>query len=384
MEKVYIGSIIADIHGGAIPPNILLEELKKKYLDELRKLSILDFVIIAGDLFDTKISLNSEHTKIIFTFIHLLMDICIEKGAKLRIIKGTESHDNKQLELFNFMNTECDMKIITEVTSEMLFENMKVLYIPEEYMNDYKEYYKDYFNDKYDMIFGHGLVEEVAFAAKLQTSEMTMSRAPIFKSSDLLNISHGPIFFGHIHKKQIIGDRFYYTGSFSVWTFGEEESKGSYLVSYSPISHNYEIDFIENTMARKYVTMIIDEKSNIYKQEDCDIDYILKLVDSIPADKIRLIFNIPESYTNFKLLNTLVRDTFSKTSNIKIVMNNKKNDVKNIVNMERVKALINTYDFIYNRKLPLEDKIVKYIKIRSNVDISVSDMRDMLYQKLDY
>lgn len=385
MEKVYIGSIIADIHGGAIPPLQLLNELKSEYIDKLSNLAILDFVVVAGDLFDTKISLNSEHTRVVFTFLKLLINVCIEKNAKLRIIKGTESHDNKQLELLNLMSTNCDIKIINTVTSEDLFDDMKVLYVPEEYMTDYTEYYKDYMNDEYDMIFGHGLFNEVAFASKLQASETTMSRAPIFKSEDFINICKGPIFFGHIHKKQVINDRIYYVGSFSRWVFGEEEDKGSMIVAYTPETSNYKVDFIENKLARTFTTMIINESSTLYKNESCDINLILNLIESVKADKVRLIFNIPKDYQNAKLLQSLIRDTFSKNPNIKIIINNNSvEDKAKKERIEKIQKLVSTYDFIFNNNIPLEEKIVKYIKIRHNRDIDISDMRDYLYQKLNF
>lgn len=385
MEKVYVGSIIADIHSGAIPPLQLLNELKSEYIDKLSKLNILDFVVIAGDLFDTKISLNSEHTRVIFTFLKLLINVCIEKNAKLRIIKGTESHDNKQLELLNLMSTNCDIKIINTVTSEDLFDDMKVLYVPEEYMTDYTEYYKDYMDDEYDMIFGHGLFNEVAFASKLQASETTMSRAPIFKSEDFINICKGPIFFGHIHKKQVINGRIYYVGSFSRWVFGEEEDKGSMIVAYTPETSNYKVDFIENKLARTFTTMIINESSTLYKNESCDINLILNLIESVKADKVRLIFNIPKDYQNAKLLQSLIRDTFSKNPNIKIIINNNSvEDKAKKERIEKIQKLVSTYDFIFNNNIPLEEKIVKYIKIRHNRDIDISDMRDYLYQKLNF
>ena len=40
--------------------------LANKIIDILKSLKILDFVVITGDLFDNKLSLNSEHTKHIF------------------------------------------------------------------------------------------------------------------------------------------------------------------------------------------------------------------------------------------------------------------------------------------------------------------------------
>ena len=387
-NKSYEGVVIADIHGGAFKADDLIYELDESFIKYLKSLKILDFVVIAGDLFDNKLSLNSDHTKYLFVFLKKLIEICIKKGAKLRIVKGTEFHDNKQLDILKFLATSnCDIKVIETVSDEELFEDFNVLYIPEEYVQDKDEYYKNYFSesDKYDMIFGHGLINEVAFVAKMQESEVTMARAPIFKSDLLLDICKGPIFFGHIHKSQCIKNRIFYVGSFSRWIFGEEEPKGFFTVGYTPSTSNYEIEFIENKLAKKFDTMVIDYNSSFYRNDESQqIDYIINLVNNIHADKIRIIFNIPEDYPNPILLNNLINDIFVKYKNVKTVVNNNSREkIKKREMEEKIRTLLTTYDFIFDKGTPTEEKLSRFIKIKFNKNISYDKMRDYLYQKIN-
>lgn len=385
-EKTYVGAVISDIHAGAMNPESLLEELDKGFLNYLKSLKILDYVVITGDLFDNKLSLNSDHTKHIFIFLKKLSDICIKKNAKLRIIKGTQFHDNQQLNLLKFLyDSNLDIKVYDTVSTEELFPNFNVLYIPEEYMQDKNEYYKEYFNQNYDMIFGHGLVNEVAFVAKSQLSEVTHNKAPIFKSEELLNICKGPIFMGHIHKPQQIKDRIYYVGSYSRWVFGEEEPKGFIIVAYTPETSKFEVEFIENQLAPLYNTMLIDYNSSFYRNdENQQIEYIIGLVKNLNVDKLRIIFNIPEDYPNPTLLSNLLNDVFNKHKNIKIVINNNSKEAQKKKEMEdKIKSLLTTYDFIFDKGVSTEEKLSRFIKLKYNKDISVPKMRNYLYQKIN-
>lgn len=387
MEKTYIGAVISDIHFGAMPAQRLFDELDKGFLKYLKSLKILDFVVIDGDLFDNKLNLNSEHVKYAFIFLRKLMEICVSHNTKLRIIKGTEFHDNKQLDVLKFFsNFNVDFKIFETVDNEELFPNFNVLYIPEEYMADKKEYYKDYFNKEYDMIFGHGLMNEVAFVAKNQESEVTMQKAPIFKSEELLNICKGPIFFGHIHKSQCIKDSIYYVGSYSRWVYGEEEPKGFMMCGYTPHTGKFEVEFIENKLAPEYNTIIIDYNSAFYRDDaDHQLDYIIRMVNNLKVDRIRIIFNIPEDYENPILLTNLINDVFSKYKNIKIIINNNSKEMKKKREMEeKIKTLLTKYDFIFNKAISPEEKLSRFIKLKYNKDISIENMRNYLYQKINF
>ena len=385
-KQSYIGVVISDIHAGAIPAESLYNELNESFIKYIKSLKILDFIVIAGDLFDNKLSLNSEHTKYIFVFLKKLIDICVDKNTKLRIVKGTEFHDNKQLDILKFLyNSNIDLRIIDHVSDEELFPNFNVLYIPEEYMQDKDEFYKPFFSKSYDMIFGHGLINEVAFVAKLQSSEVTMNKAPIFKSEELLDICNGPIFFGHIHKAQNIKDRIYYTGSFSRWVYGEENPKGFMLVCYTPSTTKYTVEFVENKLAPVYDTMVIDYNSSFYQSEEHkQIEYIVNMVKNMNVDRMRIIFNIPEDYPNPILLTNLINDIFSKHKHIKtIVNNNSKEQQKKRELEEKIQTLLTTYDFIFDKSISPEEKVSRFIKIKTNKNISIDNMRNYLYQKIN-
>jgi len=381
----YVGAIFADVHTGAFKPVILYNEFKEEALEYLEGLAILDFIVICGDFFHTKLSMNSDHAKYAFQILMRLLDICEKKNAKLRIVKGTESHDNKQLEIFESIikMSKYDFKIIDTVGTEMLFDDMKVLYIPEEYVEDKDEYYKDYFDQEYDMIFGHGLVSEVVFVASRQESEETMAKAPVFKSEELLRICKGPVFFGHIHTPQVINDRFIYVGSFSRWSFGEEEDKGFYTVSYETDSSNFMTEFIVNKKARKYDTITIDYTSPIFdKSETEQVDYLIKLANSLVIDYLRLEINIPEEYDKSPLLVNMINDVFNKYPNIKTKINNNKKLRQKKETEEKINLLLTRYGFIFDKTLSHEEKLSLFIKEKYNRNIPVNKMRQYLYEQL--
>ena len=131
----YVGLVIADIHAGAMESDRLFYELDENFIKYIKSMKLIDFIVIAGDLFDSKLSLNSEHVRSIFAFLKELADLCVKKNIKLRIIKGTESHDNKQLDTLRFLtHSNLDIKIFDKVCDEELFPGCNVLYIPEEYV----------------------------------------------------------------------------------------------------------------------------------------------------------------------------------------------------------------------------------------------------------
>lgn len=386
-KEVYVGVELSDIHAGAMDPVQWYTELEHGVLKKIKKLAILDYFIITGDFFDQKVSMNSEHAKYALKFLSELMGICIQKETKLRIIKGTESHDNKQLELFDvlYMNASCDFKVIHTVESEWLFDNMEVLYIPEEYMADKEAYYAPFFkrDEPYDMIFGHGMVDKAAFIAVNQESETTMSKAPIFKTEDLEVLCRGPIYFGHIHKRMEIG-RFRYVNSFSRWAFGEEDDKGYYLTTYSPDTGKFEEEYIVNKKARHYDTIRIHMESSLFKQEAHEqVEYLVNMIKPLNAEFIRFEIHIPEDYPDALLLTNLLNEVFgtSKRVKLKIINNSKVRQKKEVE--EKVNKLLELYGFIFDKGVSYEEKISRFIKIKYNRNMSEELIRSYLYESIN-
>ena len=374
----YKGVMIADIHFGALPVERLYNELEI-FLDFIEKKS-LDFIVILGDWFDKKINLNSKDAKYSTVFFERICQICIDNDIKLRIIQGTESHDNSQLEVLEILakNKPVDFKVFYEVDEEELFPDFNVLYVPEEYINSIDEKYGKYMNKKYDMIFGHGMIQEVKFAALIQSSETTMKKAPIFKSKMLCDMCYGPIFFGHIHTKDIFNDRLYYVGSYSRWKFGEEEDKGFYYVKYENDTKEFEAKFIVNDKAMKYDTIEIYEKeSGFYKlNTENQIKYIQNLIQSFEYDFLRLQFYIPQGYENENLLINMVNESFGKYKNLKLDFKvNSKIKSKREVE-EKINLLLDKYGFIFDNKIDTYTKINKFILEKYNKDISVEKIKE--------
>ena len=374
----YKGVMIADIHFGALPVERLYNELEI-FLDFIEKKS-LDFIVILGDWFDKKINLNSKDAKYSTVFFERICQICIDNNIKLRIIQGTESHDNSQLEVLEILakNKPVDFKVFYEVEEEELFPDFNVLYVPEEYINSIDEKYGKYMNKKYDMIFGHGMIQEVKFAALIQSSETTMKKAPIFKSKMLCDMCYGPIFFGHIHTKDIFNDRLYYVGSYSRWKFGEEEDKGFYYVKYENDTKEFEAKFIVNNKAMKYDTIEIYEKeSGFYKlNTENQIKYIQNLIQSFEYDFLRLQFYIPQGYENENLLINMINESFGKYKNLKLDFKvNSKIKSKREVE-EKINLLLDKYGFIFDNKIDTYTKINKFILEKYNKDISVEKIKE--------
>lgn len=212
MKSDFIVAVISDIHFGAMDCTQLLNELNL-FLEYLIGLERLNLIIIDGDLYDKKLSLNSEHTLAAFHFMTKLTNIAKDKEAKIRIIKGTLSHDNNQLENLMMFSDVCDFKIFNSLETEVI-DDVKILYIPEEYIED-EDYFEQVYSQDADLCFGHGMIKEAAFVGSKQESAITLKKAPIFDTDKLLENIKGIVMFGHIHNRMKIKERFYYCGSYS-------------------------------------------------------------------------------------------------------------------------------------------------------------------------
>lgn len=374
----YKGALIADIHFGALPIDDLYEELQMflNYIDE----KPIDFIIILGDWFDRKLNMNSRDAKFSTIAFERICQIAMNNNIKVRMIQGTESHDNNQLEILEILakNKQIDFKVFYEVGEEELFPDFNVLYIPEEYITSFDDKYGEYVNKTYDMIFGHGVIQEVKFAAYLQQTEKTMKKAPIFKSNMLTNMCLGPIFFGHVHTRDVFHDRVYYVGSYSRWIFGEEEDKGFYMVKYDTDSKEYNAKFIINDKAKKYDTIeIYDKDTGFYKlDKESQIKYIMGLLNNFDYDFIRLQFYIPDDYSDYNFLISILTEAFSKYRNVKLdfKVNSKIKSRKQVE--EKINILMERYGFIFDNKIDCYSKIRQFIIEKFNKDISIDKIKD--------
>ena len=308
-----------------------------------------------------------------------LIKSCEEKGIKVRQIKGTNSHDpeNQLKNLAQIANSSrCDYKLILTVDEEEIFPGMNVLYIPEEYMEDSKEYYKEYFNKKYQLVFGHGMFEETNFSTKQHTG---MKKYPIFNSKEMEEICEGPIVFGHIHTGQRIRDRIQYTGSLVRSRFGEEEAKGFYIVDFDNETKETEFEFIENELTMKYDTIEINSDNHVFSlMINEQINYFKNLVKNYCRDYLRIKIYTPEDMLNSTTFVDNMNVVFNDMKNVKLqIIDNSKLKLDKQLK-EKVGLLMDKYNFIFDKSVGYDEKIQEYIKLKTGKEISLDRIRSMI------
>lgn len=288
---------LSDIHFGhpRLDPGILYRNLINFIYPEIKDIQILFFT---GDLFHNILSLSHPASYWAIMFINRIFEWAEEFGFKIRLIRGTFSHDRDQQHILNSLNTRAiDCKVINDIEIETLKdwnngsdEVLRVTYIPDSlpYKNSkqiiakIKELFQLVGWDKTDLVIGHG-----TFAHSLPDN--INLPACTFDIDQFTDIVDGYIIMGHIHtpskRKNVI-----YVGSFDRMSHGEEENKG-YLICTKDKEH-WKFRFIENTEAVKFFTIV--PKGNNHGEV---IKSFVSLVEKKFPDKkgnVRIIHNDPE------------------------------------------------------------------------------------------
>jgi DNA repair exonuclease SbcCD nuclease subunit len=374
---VFVTAFIADIHFGAMKSDQLYIQLQEYFLKVLDKKKI-DLLVFGGDLFHNIITMNYSTSHIVLMFMENVIELCKANNIPhIRIIQGTISHDNNQLHNFHMFEnrSDIDFKIIMNVTEEYFpYEKIRVLYIPEEYMRDPQEYYKAYIADadkKYDMIFGHGMVKEVAFIAKNQESENTMSKAPIFDTKQLINACKGPIYFGHIHIRTTVRKHVHYPGSFSRFRFGEEDPKGWFLSVYDTKTHKYLHEFIENKMAPEYLTVEVKLTEEYLDKPEKIVEFLKRFT----TDYLRIKVLI-DGESGFAV--QYLMDTYKDNPSVKIVVVNEAEAKEEAEVQEVMDRIMDKYSFVFDPSLTVHQVIQRFIKVKNDRDIPIEIIEDEL------
>lgn len=368
--------VIGDIHFGYYPAELLYKEFEL-VINNITK--DIDAVFIAGDYFDTKLSLSSKHSLYAIKTFCGILDKCEQTNTKLRMIRGTASHDpeNQLINLSSIAkSSKVDFKLYLTVGEEELFPDFNVLYVPEEYMENKDEYYKEFFNKKYQCIIGHGMFEETNFVTN---KTLNMKKYPVFNSTFIEKICDGPIIFGHIHKSQKIRNRIMYTGSFTRSRYGEEEDKGFIIATYETENNSTDFKFIINDKATKFDTVSILDTSEIFSLLlNEQIQFIKEMISTYKKDKLRIKINIPKNYDNTKVFIDSVTTVFGNMENVDIViMDNTKEETKQKTK-EIVDKLMLKYNFIFDKSISYEEKIQQFIYNKKGEKIDLENIRKII------
>ena len=367
---------IADIHYGKKDDIKLTNELKEIFFKEIMSMELnyeephIDLIVIAGDLFDRVIRMNEYSAKLVMDFVGDLCEFCHENSIQLRILKGTKTHDFNQLQVFHNLRMKySNFEIVNNVGKEDLVVSslkkpIKILYLPEEYPDNFNKYYGDYLEDTYDIIFGHGMIDFVAYTGDESDSERFVRNAPVWKSETLMNICNGPIIFGHIHDMKEYKDKIYYCGSYSRYSFADQEDKGFLVFDINmDDTSKYDGSFIENTLAPTYHEIDISELNGM--SSEVQLAYINKMKKQYDFIKIRANKNNKENLD-------LIKNILQNEEDIKI-------DIKNVsVDDEKVPE---EYMFIIRKEYDPYETVSRFAKLKHNKNIPTSYIKE-LFEKL--
>lgn len=385
----YKGLVLADIHIGALSVSQTYKELQ--FLKDYLRDRYFDFIIVAGDLFDKKLYSGEEYIVIANELIVTLLKSC----TKLRLVYGTKSHDNEQYSIFKQYESntnsaimqKLDFRVIPSVEEEQLFPEVKVLYIPEEYIHDKKEYYKEYFEKEkeYDYVFGHGIIKEAMTNAvrNMKKSSEKRVKAPVFKTTELEKICRGQVYFGHYHVNTNIHDKVFYVGSYSRDRFGEEEQKGFYEINFDGIDE-YTNQFIENSVTETYCTIPFSYNHRLFK-EGTDLVEEFKMIqkrkEKSKIDYLRLIFNIPDEYPDAEFFIKLVMDTFHSEDGYKVEITNGYIETKKNINRQQFQEVKEKFSYVFDQNTDIEKIISYFIKDKWKKEIPPEKVKKYLQFK---
>lgn len=243
----------------------------------------LDYIIIAGDLFDRLRTLGDNEVYEAFDFFTYWLAMLKRRGVRLRILEGTPSHDRKQSNLVTRVNNAlgekgCDLRYVEtlEVDYEEDFD-FHILYVPDEWRSTCDETWDEVQKvlyekglEKVDIAVMHGMFEhQVPPGVHIDTHKLSRYES----------IVNWFITIGHVHTSSIKG-KAYAQGSPDRLSHNEEEDKGvfKFLVHNRGRDNNFTAKFIANDNATPFITLDLvslqmEEAMQIIKSTIEDMDY---------------------------------------------------------------------------------------------------------------
>lgn len=376
MSNIVKAVVINDLHFGIDATQRMYSELHQ-FTDFLKEKEGLQLLVFDGDYFDRKLSVMDTATYLAVKFFDEVLKICKEKGIVVRMVNGTRSHELDQIHIFESHESDddVDFRIIRTVQEEGLL-GMHVLYIPEEYPDDEQAYYAD-FKEKekrYNVIFGHGTWDFVSFDSQIAHASQTNTKsAPVFMYDEWKHtIPEGFITFGHIHGRNVYGNKIYYCGSFSRWGFGERSARGFTYFEYDLDEKKYKVEFIDNTEAPTYEEISVKTIEGI-DFENQDIEKITKAIDfEIAKNDYTAIDLTGLSEENIAIL----KKAYQKNPNIKIKAIAKSAKTLN-ESVEKAEEFAK-YSYITKKTLPLNQTVQKFCKEDLNTEIELDKIDKIL------
>jgi hypothetical protein len=220
-------------------------------------------LVLVGDVFDHLLTFESDEASLIDLWIARLLRLCLKFDVMVRVLEGTPSHDRKQSVRFRTNQEKLEksglglvkMKYVEELSIEYIEEfGIHVLYVPDEWglttldtFDQVQKLLEEHQLEQVDFAFMHGMFEYQCGYNAPNMEKMTHN------SFAYHAIVKHLIFIGHVHTFSR-NDRIIAQGSFDRLAHGEEEAKGFVRAVVNPTG-DYQIEFIENETATRFVTV---------------------------------------------------------------------------------------------------------------------------------
>jgi hypothetical protein len=245
---------LADLHCGCprLDPVHFTETIRKFVLPKIQ--ADVTHVFIAGDFFDLSVTMNSSASAAAMTVITELKNCCAGAGAKLRILRGTFTHDRNQSR--HFLLASPEFNYCTKLYDTLAIEydeetKLNFLYMPDNlrYSDIYEEVenlLKAHHLEKVDVVIHHGYFKHMLPPGiPVPADSLDYDVFKKYYSGCVLN--------GHVHTSSIYNN-VVSIGSFDRFAYAEEEDKGFYIVTRSD-DGLYSYEFVKNEDANPFWTI---------------------------------------------------------------------------------------------------------------------------------
>ena len=306
-NKQLIFFIITDLHLGKFgKTERLVSNLISYFNINKKQISKSDVLVLDGDTFDKILQTTSLEYKLAVQFVSYLVQYCKLYNIKLRILEGTPSHDNKQMEAISeavggFGNI--DYKYISNIQIEHMKEYDKhILYVPDK-MRETGLEIQDAIDTvlienglaKVDLVFVHGNFKyQLPISLKSELSEQFF-----------LDICKYYIVSGHIHIRSIF-KRIIVPGSFDRLEVNNEAPKGGVFLYLGDSIDSSSFEFLDNLNAMRYDTieLLNLNSKEIYRK----VKRHLEINNFTKDDHLRLKVDSNEIFSEIK--NRLIADGY--------------------------------------------------------------------------
>lgn len=239
----------------------------------------IDYVFICGDFFDLGLNMSSIASAVAISVISDLKRACTDHNCKLRVLRGTFTHDRHQPR--HFLASSPEYNKCTRVIEDMSVEvdadtETSILYMPDNLQFDdtyaaVDKLLAEHNLDKVDLVIRHGY-----FSHMLPPG--IPEPANTLDADKFSRYYRGCVLNGHVHLSSIYKNVIS-VGSFGRLAHGEEGPKGFYKVNRDT-EGKYSFEFIENKDALKFNTIDLTPYGS-------DVEGSLLHVNDVWMDKIK-------------------------------------------------------------------------------------------------